>query len=129
MEIKIVKFEEIEPLEKLAKRDGVTMANPPGAVWIAATEDGKTMGWVCVVINPKTKSARFKSDLVVEEYRNRRIYQKLFMVRLKYAQMKGAKSATAYCGPLSIRTYLRYGFNTVKRIGNTENIFVKRLFI
>ena len=42
-----VAFERVKPLGNLAKREGVTMADPPGAVWLAAL-DGDDGDRLCV---------------------------------------------------------------------------------
>ncbi|MCP4749091.1 MAG: GNAT family N-acetyltransferase [Desulfobacteraceae bacterium] len=126
---KVVAFDQVKILGKDIKRDGVTLANPPGAIWIGATDDDKIVGVVCIVINSKTKTARYKSDFVLKDYRKRGIYRKLFQLRESFVRMKGVKTATAFCSFMSINCYVKYGFVPQRRKVNTDNVFVKKVYV
>jgi len=115
-----------DSMQRDIKRAGVTLADPQGAQWFGAFVNDELVGVACAVLNRKTGATRFKSDFVASEHRGKGVYAALFKARMAWAAMNGAKSITAFCGPMSINTYKRHGFLPVKRIGTTENIFVQR---
>lgn len=123
--IRIANFEEVSSFNNIVKKERVTMDNPNGSVWFLAEDldNNKIVGFVCIVIS-KNKNARFKSDYVIKEYRGNGIYEELFKVRLKYAAEQKVKKASAFCTPLSLGCYMKYGFSCVS---NKKDIaFVKR---
>ena len=75
------------------------------------------IGFVCVVINTHTGSARFKSDFVLKEWRSQGIYQQLFRYRLRYTLRQNVQLITAFCTPMSVKTYLRHGFRYARKVG------------
>ena len=98
------------------------MANPDNAVWFGAYINGDLAGFSCIVI--KNNNARFKSDFVLYKDRNKGVYDALFKKRLEYARIKGVKKVTAFCTPMSIGTFLRYGFTPIKK--NKNGIYFVR---
>lgn len=122
---RIIAFEDVRPIAGAIKKEGVTLANPPGAIWLGAWDGAQLVGVVCMVAN-KAGTARFKSDFVLQSHRRRGIYAHLFRGRLKLAQQVGAKTATAFCGPMSLPTYLRHGFLPVSTNPKNGVVFVKK---
>jgi len=109
--IRIADFEkDIKPLANRAKKAGVSMYNPAGAVWFCGEEDGIVFSCGCMVFNPKTKSVRWKSDFTLEEYRGRGTYKKMTQMRLFRCVNLGAKEITAFVGDKNLNQYLTLGF-------------------
>jgi GNAT superfamily N-acetyltransferase len=118
-------YEVIKPFKTQCSKERVTLDNPSGSVWIAAFNDDKVIGFVCLVVT-KARSARFKSDYVLPEYRGRGIYGRLFALRMALCGRLGVKKATAFCTPLSLPTYVKNGFQRKSVRGDIT--FVERSF-
>lgn len=110
IEIKRISYLLVSQYKNLVKKERVTLENPEGAVWIGAFEDGELTGFNCIVINQKTKKARIKSSFVFPEHRKKKIFNQLMRHTLAFAWKYGIKKITAFCTPMSVGTFLRYGF-------------------
>jgi GNAT superfamily N-acetyltransferase len=123
--LQVVPFERIQPFKSRVVKERVTLDNPKGAVWFAAVDvnnENAIIGFVCAVV--KGKTVRFKSDYIAPEYRGKGIYRSLFEKRLRGASCK-AQRATAFCTPLSLPTYLKFGFQVKSWKGDIA--FVERM--
>jgi len=125
MKIRKGSFEEVKPFRGRAAKDHVSMDNPPEAEWwVAEQEGGAIVGFVCGV--RKGSSVRFKSAWVEPKYRGVGIYDMLMNARWKYyLSSKGVKKITAYCTPMSIQQYQKYGF-VAKRKNAHGNMYMVR---
>ncbi|WP_175990565.1 GNAT family N-acetyltransferase [Bacillus sp. Marseille-Q1617] len=103
-------FKEVEPLIKLARKEGMRVHDVPGSVWFYAKVDGEMAGFVSCYIREKHGKAVFKSDYVREGYRRRGIYRKLFETRLAYVRNFNVKLIKASCTKMSLGCFLSYGF-------------------
>lgn len=103
-----IDFEQIKTYKSYVAKERVTLENPNEAVWFGAYIDKELVGFNCAVI--KNGAARLKSDYVFDEHRNKGVYDSMFKHRLDYCQENNVKKATAFCTPLSLGTFLRYGF-------------------
>jgi len=121
-----IKYDELGDLIKLGKKERVTFDNPDNAYWFGSFDGDKIVGCVCVVINPKTKTARFKSDYVRVEYRRLGVYSALCIVRMNFCIRHKVKKATAFCTPKSIGKYLADGFAPASKRGDIT--FVEKKF-
>ena len=124
MLIKVIDFKEIKPFKSIAAKERVTLENPPEAVWFGAYEGEELVGFNCSVI--KNGTARYKSDYVLKAYRGKGIYNDLFAFRLAHSANRGVLKATAFCTPMSIGTFMRYGF--VPKSKKIDIIFVVKEF-
>lgn len=79
-----------------------------GCRYYGAFNNGELLGFVGMV--NKGSTYRFKTDYIFDHYRGLGIYRKLFEFRYNVARINGAKKITAFCTPLSLSTYLKYGF-------------------
>ena len=118
-----VDYKLIQEYKSKATKERVTLDNPKEAIWFGAYNDEKLLGFNCAVI--KNNTARLKSDYVFKEHRNKGIYDKLFKYRLDYCIERNVKKATAFCTPLSLGTFLRYGF-TPKSKNKNGIVFVTK---
>ena len=108
------------------RKEGVTMADPAGAVWFGAYCQEELIGVACGVMNNKTGTVRFKSDYVAPEYRRQGVYKKLFKARMEWAKLNGGKIATAFCYDASLGMYANQGFISMRQDKKTGVTFVKR---
>jgi len=94
-----------------------------GTIYIAAYENTKITGFVGYKV--LRDSIRLKTDFVVEDCRNRGVYDQLFVKRLKIIKDKfGDVRMTAFCTPMSLGTYVRRGF--IKKSIKNNITFVTR---
>lgn len=109
--MKIIKIDyvQIETYKSLVAKERVSLENPKEAVWFAAYIEEELVGFNCVVI--KKQNARLKSDYVFKEFRNKGIYNLMFQYRIDYCIQERVKKMTAFCSPMSLGTFLRYGFS------------------
>jgi len=116
MAIRVADFEkDIQPLVNGAKKAGVSMYNPPGAVWFCGEDDGRVYSCGCIVVNDKTKAARWKSDFTLPEYRGRGTYKRMLKLKLLYCMKRQVKKITAFVGPLNLNVLLGMGFTMVSK--------------
>lgn len=90
-----------------AKKERVSFENPDGAEWYAIFKDDEMISFCCVVFHGK--SARFKSNWTVPEYRRQGCLQMFIKTALKRCAAKGATQMTAFCTPFSLNSHLRNG--------------------
>ena len=120
MQIKIIDFQDVKPFKSMVAKERVTLENPPEAVWFGAYDGDELIGFNCSVIRNKT--ARYKSDYVLKAHRGKGVYNNLFEFRLAHSQNRGVRKATAFCTPMSVGTFMRYGF--VPRNKKGDIVFV-----
>jgi hypothetical protein len=123
IELKIIDYDTIKSLKNKVSKESVTLENNEHATWFGAFEHSILVGFTCVVI--KGKHARYKSDYVFPEHRNKGIYAMLFAFRHNFTVTHGnITHVTAFCTKMSIGTFLLHGFTPMSK--NEKNItFVK----
>jgi len=95
----------------LSKRDivkelGNNIWDDDNKTWIIAIKGDMVLGF-CAFI-PKKHKIEFCSDYVLPEYRNNKIYDKLFSIRLN---LNKNKRCIAHASPKSLNTFIRYKFS------------------
>jgi len=120
MLLKIIDFNDVKQYKGIVTKERVTLENPAEAVWFGAYQDNELLGFNCSVI--KKGIARYKSDYVMKHHRGKGVYNKLFEFRLAHSKNNNVRKATAFCTPMSIGTFLRYGF--VPRSKKNDIVFV-----
>lgn len=117
-----VPFELVEKFKSRASKERVTMANPDNAVWFAALHNDEVVGFSCLTVDLKRKTARFKSSFVLQEFRGKGIFSVLQKMRLQFCLHLGIKKITAYATPLSLPQHLKDGFQVKSYKGNIAYI-------
>ena len=131
MEVKRIQFNDVEALVKLGKRERVTFANPPGALWWGVFLQEKIVACAALVVKQGKRGlvGRFKSDYVLPEYRGKGVYRAMFQARLEDAVSYGLVEGTAFCTPMSVHQYNKSGFETISMTGVKGDIaFVRAKF-
>ena len=123
MRVVKISFMAVKPFIAAAKKESVSFENPVGARWYGIYWDGHLISFYCIVV--KGKSARFKSNYTVPEYRGRGCLQKFIEHAKDLCRMSGVREITAFCTPLSVRSHIRNG--AVIQSQNKNIAFVKYL--
>ena len=124
IEIKEIDFEIIKSLKNKVSKEQVSLDNNEYATWFGLFENSILAGFTCVVI--KGTNARYKSDYIFDEHRNKGYYNMLFIFRHQYTlqHRPKVKTITAFCTRLSRGTFMRFGFTPIN--ANKNNVtFVK----
>jgi GNAT superfamily N-acetyltransferase len=107
---------EIRPL---MKGTTVTSSNPKEANWfLAVNERGEKVGCCCVVI--KDNSARFKSLVVIREYRGLGVGRKLWNARWSWTMKQNVTKITTFTNKMSRPFFIKSGFSCLRVIGRGE---------
>ena len=123
MKIHKIDYEAVKPFIKAAKKEHVSFGNPIGAKWYGIYVDGYLVSFYCIVI--KGKTARFKSNYTIPEYRGRGCLQAFIEHAKDLCKWRGVKEITAFCTPLSVKSHIRNG--AVMKSQNKNIAFVKYL--
>ena len=122
MKIQKISFDDVKPFANAAKKERVSFENPLGARWYGLiTLDGDIVSFYCLV--PKGKTARFKSNYTIPEYRRRGCLQIFIQHAKELCRVHGVKELTAFCTPLSVNSHIRNG--AVVQSQNKDIVFVK----
>lgn len=108
IDIEEVTFSEVLKLKPAFKEAGLKLKNFKRTVWIGAKHGNKLVG-VCAFRRTRY-GVKCRSDLVLEPYRRRGIYDLLFQERLKRITGIPTDKVYAYCNRNSLPVYLKYGF-------------------
>ncbi|MGR9047525.1 GNAT family N-acetyltransferase [Halobacillus faecis] len=108
IDIEEVTFSEVLKLESAFTEAGLKLKNLKRTVWIGARHGRELVG-VCAYRRTRY-GVKCKSDLVLEPYRKRGIYHRLFQERLKRITELRADKVYAYCNKNSLPVYLKNGF-------------------
>lgn len=129
IEIRQIKYEDVKPLEGVAKKEHLSMSPKPNDVWVGAYDGDKLIGFTSLNWNNKTKAARYKSTWVDPEYRRMGIYKKLVM-RIYYIGLRlGVKVGTAFVVPELVNFWTRELKFTVGNVNSiTKAIYIRRDF-
>jgi len=101
-------------LAPFKKEPGMSWGNNPGTQWIFGYIRGKAVGVVALSVLPNG-TLRFKSDVVLLEYRRMGVYGALCDARLDLAGESGASKASTYAGDKSEPQYTKDGFKVQSR--------------
>lgn len=123
MRIQRIEFEEVMQYISAATKERVSFDNPLRARWYGIHDGDKLVAFYCLVL--KGKTARFKSNYTIPEYRGRGCLQKFIEHAKDLCRMHGVKEMTAFCTPLSVNSHIRNG--AVKLSQNKDIAFVKYL--
>lgn len=121
MRVQRIAFDAVKPFVAAAKKESVSFENPIGAKWYGIYWDGHLIAFYCMVF--KGRTARFKSNYTVPEYRGRGCLQKFIEHAKDLCRMHGIKELTAFCTPLSVKSHIRNG--AVMQSQNKNIAFVK----
>lgn len=121
MRVQKISFEDVKPFASAAKKEHVSFENPAGAKWYGIFNGDVLVSFYCIVL--KGKSARFKSNYTIPEYRGRGCLQKFIEHAKDLCRMHGITEMTAFCTPLSVRSHIRNG--AVLQSQNKDIAFVK----
>jgi GNAT superfamily N-acetyltransferase len=100
---------------------GGRIYNDDGMEWFIALEENDVIGFCCV--KPKKNSVRFCHAYVIEEYRKKGIYKKLFNARF-CAYMGCQISAT--CNDKSLKMFLDHGFKIMRKRGRYTEVVMEK---
>lgn len=101
-------------LAPFKKEPGMSWGNNPGTQWIFGSLRGKPVGVVALSTLPNG-TLRFKSDVVLQDYRRMGVYAALCDARLYLARETGASKASTYAGDKSEPQYVKDGFKVQSR--------------
>ena len=122
--LKEITYDDVKSFATIAKKERVSFENPANAEWYGIYEDEQLVSFFCLVV--KGKSARFKSNYTLPEYRGRGYLQKFIDFALAECRQKGLYEMTAFCTPMSIKSHLRNG--AVKHSKKNDITYVKYIF-
>ena len=122
--IQRIAFESVKPFAAAAKKERVSFENPAEAEWYGIFDGDKIVSFFCLVV--KGKSARFKSNYTLPEYRGRGYLQAFISFAIKECLKRGVSEMTAFCTPLSIKSHLRNGAIAKSKKGDIT--FIKYVF-
>jgi len=123
MRVVKISFLAIKPLMAAAKKERVSFENPTGARWYGIFDGDALVSFYCIVL--KGKSARFKSNYTIPEYRGKGCLQKFIEHAKDLCRMRGVSEMTAFCTPLSVKSHVRNGAAILSQ--NKDIAFVKYL--
>ena len=121
---KRINFDDVKPFIVKAKKEQVSFENPPGAEWYGIFKDEKLVSFFCLVV--KGKTARFKSNYTVPEYRKQGCLQTFIEFSISECIKRGVCEMSAFCTPLSIKSHIQNG---AKIISEKKDVwFIKYIF-
>lgn len=119
-----ITFEEVKPFAATAKKERVSFENPAEAEWYGIFEDDRLVSFFCLVT--KGKTARFKSNYTLPEYRRRGYLQRFIDFAIAECMKRKVHVMTAFCTPLSVKSHLRNGAIQSSKKGDIA--FVRYVF-
>lgn len=104
----------------------VVLENKSNMHWFVACDQQQAIIG-CAALFVKNSVARFKCDIVSEQYRNQGVYAKLFKARQEFAKNDlSLAKADAFAGPMSYNTFIRNGFKPVRQTNNQPTFYVTK---
>lgn len=119
-----IKFDDVKPYMRMAKKERVSFINNGNARWYGAFVGDKLVSFFCLVINGN--KARFKSNYTLPEYRKQGFLQDFIRLAINLCHKNNVVEMSAFCTPLSVMSHLRNGAVPVSRKGDIT--FVKYYF-
>lgn len=117
LNVRVVEYDDPTLYATLApfkKEPGMSWGNNPGTQWVFGYIGEKAVGVVALSVLPNG-TLRFKSDVVLSEYRRLGVYAALCDARLSLAGDSGASKASTYAGDKSEPQYAKDGFKVQSR--------------
>lgn len=122
-EIKEIQFEDVLKYRKIAVKEQVSFHNNNNCKWYGIYDANKLVSFYCLMMN--NKSARFKSNYTLKEYRRQGCLKK-FIEHAKYMCMRNnIKIITLFCTELSVRSHNRAGMK-ILRFNPKNNVYYGR---
>lgn len=100
-----ITFNDVQPFITMAKKARVSFENPAEAEWYGIFENDRLVSFFCLVI--KGKTARFKSNYTLPEYRRRGYLQRFIDFAIAECMKRKVHVMTAFCTPLSVKSHFR----------------------
>lgn len=122
--IKHLRGLDFTPSPEMRKVPGVTWDNDANHHWYVAFKEGRAIG--CVGMFLKGDKARFKTDVVVPEFRGQHLYSILFSLRSTLAQSLGASEANTFSNRNSRPMYVKAGFVAAGEESATGVLYMKK---
>lgn len=119
-----IRFDDVKPFSTAAKKERVSFENPAEAEWYGIFEGEKLVSFFCLVV--KGKSARFKSNYTLPEYRGKGYLQQFIDFAVAECRARGVYEMTAFCTPMSIKSHLRNG--AIIKSNKGDITFIKYVF-
>jgi GNAT superfamily N-acetyltransferase len=113
------------PSPEMLAVPGVTWANDDRHVWYVASKDQKQVA--CCGMFVVNRVARFKTDVVLPDYRGQGLYSLLFSMRLAYAKTK-ADQATTFSNQQSRHMYEKAGFKPAGEESERGVLYMRLVF-
>lgn len=101
---------------KVAKELGMPLWDDDN-IWIIAFNHDKVIGFCSFIKHKSQSKATLKSAYVLEEYRNKGVYDRLFKERLNVLKKMKIKHLVATTTEKSWSTHERYGFKHITNRG------------
>lgn len=122
--LKKIQFDDVKAFETAAKKERVSFENPAAAEWYGIFDNEKIVSFCCLVI--KGKSARFKSNYTLPNYRGRGYLQRFIDFAISECMRRGVYEMTAFCTPMSVKSHLRNG--AIPKSKKNDITFVRYIF-
>lgn len=123
--VKCLKGLEFQPSAELRAIPGVTWDNDENHVWYVVWYEQRMVA--CCGMFIKNRSARFKTDVVIPEYRGQGLYRLLFDMREAYAKLH-ADEATTFSNQQSRHQYVKAGFTASGTETERGVLYMRRVF-
>lgn len=108
-------------------REKVVLENKPGQQWFVAvfesTQEVRVIGCACILVMGDV--CRLKCDIVHKDYRKQGIYNALFDMRMRVAQLEKYRQIDTFASPHSIGTYERNGFVRIRQTNKQPTFYLK----
>lgn len=117
---------EFTPSPEMRKVSGVTWDNDDTHHWYVAFKDSCAIA--CVGMFLRGTKARFKTDVVVPEYRGQHLYKMLFGMRETLAISLGATEVTTFSNRNSRPMYERSGFVAAGDESELGVLYMRKVF-
>jgi len=102
--------------KSIRKELGYPISSEPGQLWWVYMNSENVLIGFCSAIF-KDNEVHFCHDYIYPEFRNKGLYDKLFNERIDCKEIF-TFPITAVATPMSLNTYIRYGFEIIKQSKN-----------
>lgn len=124
--IQLLKGLDFQPSSEMKRIKGVTWDNNENHAWYVASLDGRQVA--CCGMFMKGGVVRYKTDVVLPEFRGQGLYRILFDLRQAYAINCGAHTATTFSNRESRHMYLKQGFEPAGEESEAGVLYMKKTY-
>ena len=125
-EIVEIDFEEALKYRKNAIKEQVSFHNNTNCKWFGIYDADKLISFYCLMIN--NKSARFKSNYTLNEYRRQGCLNRFIQHAKNYCKENNIHIITLFCTKMSVNSHCKNGMEII-RFNDKNNIYYGRYMI